>query len=90
MTKIKVTRQHIRNGQSMLTACPIALALKEHVWKDVFVGVGHRDVYFGSSDTRVNVPLSKRARKFVKDFDSGKKVVPSVFVVDIPDEMEVY
>lgn len=29
------------------------------------------------------VDLSQRARKFVRDFDAGKEVKPSVFILDI-------
>lgn len=77
--RVTVEEKHIKAGRrGQANSCPIALALNEqydteesHVsYKWCFVGPIGDHPY----------DLSRRAIKFIEDFDNGEKVEPATFV----------
>lgn len=78
MLEVKVTQEHIDKGQrGEGDACPIALALlKGREYKQflqVFVDVDN--ISFDDELYRT----SRKATKFIEDFDNGKEVKPATF-----------
>jgi hypothetical protein len=75
--RISVTQDHIDNGmRGICDRCAIALAVKDSCGKypsvtEDFVLINQARYY-----------VSRRARKFIQNFDKGKKAVPSVFVFE--------
>lgn len=90
--KIRVTQEHIDNGiQGSCWNCPIALAFDEvtkrlGIFTPFRVTVDAIDVLvwlpFDDYGHWISVPLSRRARKFVKKFDDNKPVEPITFLFD--------
>lgn len=73
---VKVTAQHIALGEGGKgDRCPIALAINELVYSDVFVNVGD-NVAELDHDQFV---LPREAEDFVHDFDCKGKVAPFEF-----------
>ncbi len=81
--KIRVTSEHIRRGeQHSLSACPIALAVREH---DGFADaeVGSFFVYKGRSFLfPPSFTTPSKAAKFIQDFDAGRAVEPFEFELE--------
>ena len=82
---VKVTQEDIQNGVRWDTSnCPITLAINR-------IGFPEARVYYDSW-TQSNEhphrylynPLSRRARKFISDFDLGEPVKPSTFHLELP------
>ena len=77
MIQIKVTQEHIDRSVDALTeSCPIEQAIEEKL------GLSSARVNVGITTVLINgksIPLTQRAREFVRDFDSGEEVFPSTF-----------
>jgi hypothetical protein len=87
--KLKVTDYMIRKskklgGQACKELCPIALQLKNKL-KPGVVEVDNENCYiwkkYNYTKCDKAFKLSRRARKFVVDFDTGKVVRPSTFIL---------
>lgn len=76
--KIKVTDKHIKKGiDGSTTHCPISLALSDDKSLNVLaVSTGFHFCYMHTEKDTYRADLTKKARKFISDFDSGKKVKP--------------
>lgn len=89
-TLIEVTKLDIREGKKTASDCPIAKAILRvtgnpigRVWSNFYVPylqplASWKDV------GRVWIPLPIRAQRFIKRFDSGKKVKPFNFYIHLP------
>jgi hypothetical protein len=81
MTKIYVTKDHIKEGgQLSMYFCPIALAM-DSAGLDAEVTektVGIRPIT-NKNRRRVNLPRS--AQRFIRRFDTGMRVEPFNFVI---------
>ncbi len=71
--KIKVTQKDIENGEPCsVNRCPIALAIRTHINKRVWVRGGSVSVMGGMwAIHETNLPRS--ARRFIHRFDNGNK-----------------
>jgi len=80
MQTVRVEKEDIKNGMKMSNVCcPVALALnRTFQTTDVFVGCGVLRV----GDKLRDVP--RRVEKFIHRFDSGVRVRPFSFEIDIP------
>lgn len=85
--KINVTAKHISNGTALsMCKCPVALALKQQVHKQVTVDEYELE-YLPYSDAskycfaRRTSKTPKKVKQFIKRFDSGKRVRPFSFDV---------
>ena len=75
---ISVTQEDIRSGAPLCGhACPIALAAGRVIEDEIRVG---RE-YMSRRGNSVLMPI--QARKFVSDYDRGKKVEPFEFEIDL-------
>ena len=81
MKTIRVTARHIKEGNRKASrTCPIAKSLKEATGlKNICVGLTDF-VHSGNDD---GVALPPIAKKFIRAFDSGKKVKPFSFRIDV-------
>lgn len=84
---INIAQKHINNGSPCQeSSCPIALALNgQNRTKDCFYEIGEKYLtkfnnYGGKCE---RLPLTKKAQKFIHDFDNGKKVKPTKLLLDI-------
>lgn len=78
--KLRVERQHIVEGMPCDSeACAIALALEEATGDRWSVGIIEGITTAESATQRLL--LSKRAARFVDDFDEGRPVFPGVFIL---------
>ena len=79
--KIEVTDLEIRNGQTFDPfGCPIALALLRE-----FPNVYHGGVDPGFIDmNNFRIKVTRKAKKFIKDFDNKIPVKPFSFYISIP------
>lgn len=74
-TRVVVTKEDIRHGRPyQADSCPIALSLRRIKGLDLAI-VETNSAECGYWITR----MSKKARQFVRDFDEGNPVKPSVF-----------
>lgn len=77
MLKVKVTEKEIKKGfPGMTDTCPIALGIKKTLGKKVGL------VYVGFDTIQVDdnfYKVTKKAEKFIDNFDNGKKVRPTNF-----------
>lgn len=74
--KVTVTQKHIDEGiPCRASSCPIALALKEQGYSEVFVGTDHVSFYDGLYGGRSNLLLPEKAEAFVKKVDARKGTV---------------
>ena len=79
--KVEVTEKHIRRGEPrQVRSCPVALALKEQMHKEV--EAGPYDLFYlikrkvaGEAVTPI------QASRFMRAFDRGEKVYPFTFEV---------
>ena len=79
--KIHVRQEDIDAGEKgRAWECPIALALRREC-KTRRITVGMSDVSWEVDDSHYLAELSKRARAFVRAFDSGRTVRPFTFVL---------
>ena len=80
--KIRVTAEHIKNGQrGEPQACPVALAIKEATGI-MWITVGPHDMST-MSESQLTLPVS--VQKFIRAFDHGERkeeVVPFDFEID--------
>lgn len=73
--KIKVTQEHIDNGEAGCFMCPIAIAGREQIEGVEIVEVGSRSLftYHNESDEQerdmIEYKLPKEAQEFVRKFD---------------------
>lgn len=82
--KINVTQKHIDNGcRHKCGSCPIALAIKDVVPYFYDIRVGTMAVSLDSSWEEF-FELPAYAKEFVHSFDSGDKVIPFSFEIDLP------
>ena len=79
--KVNVTAKHIRKGKrSQPCHCPIALALKEQLHKEV--EVGPYDMFFlYRKKIAGEAKTPDSAYYFIRAFDKGHKVKPFTFEV---------
>jgi len=76
---IEVTAEDIAQGEAFDCGnCPIARAAKRALKKICVVNLSTAYWSTGSA------PLTKKARAFVKNFDSGRPVQPFTFTLDVP------
>lgn len=81
--KITVTQNHIDRAQPELTSqCPIALAVNDTLQVKCSVQTWYKTGLCAIFNS-VGYPLSRSAKKFVKDFDNGEKVKPFTFKLAI-------
>jgi hypothetical protein len=82
--RVTVTQKDTDKGESVCAwRCPIALATKRAKEAEVvFVFADHLSVttFVDQKYMSTRFWLSEKAKKFVKDFDSGKRVKPATFV----------
>lgn len=84
MLRISVTDKDIHGAECTTSKCPVARALSRLLGDVDFIFVNHEVIHitwvnkFGLYET-ARYKLSKRMKKFVKDFDSGRVVKPTVF-----------
>ena len=77
---IKVTQEHIDKGCKLNTlSCPVALAMEEATGDNWSVG----SVFFWLESKKKAIPITIKIRYFIEDFDSGKKVLPFEFELNI-------
>ena len=80
--KIHVRQEDIDAGKpAVSTRCPIALAIRRE-FKPRRLAVGMSDVSWEVDNSNYWAKLSKRARGFVRAFDSGRPVAPFAFVIE--------
>ena len=89
-TLIEVTERDIHEGNKTAKKCPIAKAilrvtgnLSGRVWSSLYASfpgplTNWKDVGY------ILIPLPIRAQRFIKRFDSGKKVKPFNFYIHLP------
>ena len=95
--KIKVTQEHIDNGEANCFSCPISLAGKEQIKGVGIVEVGSRSLftYHNESDEQerdlLEYKLPKEARQFVRKFDDyrGHPLAQDRFKCPEPFEFEL-
>ena len=78
MKTIRVTAKHIKEGKSNCEDCPIVHSLVDAGFKSVKV--------FGDGMAVIErdyIELPRSARLFINAFDSGKKVKPFSFRIDV-------
>jgi hypothetical protein len=79
--KIKVMQKHIAHGERKSPAsCPIALAIREQA-PEVAPNAKVSRAFVRTRNR--NYPLSRRAERFVKQFDEGKTVTPFTFELNL-------
>ena len=82
---VQVTSEHIKNGKkSTLISCPIALAVKQLGYKEVFVTPFGMACIDPSTDSTLRVELPEVARKFIRSFDADQDVTPIEFYLQVP------
>lgn len=81
--KVIVTQEHIDNSEPKSSClCPLALVFRDMGYPQVAV----YETSFSLFDGTFSGPhhLSRRARQFVKRFDSGNNPAPATFMLDFP------
>lgn len=93
MAVVNLTQEHISNGKSHATYCPIALAVKD-ITNGCYVAVTRRYIALGSLDDaspgRVELELPERAQQVVMAFDlyqdaKSSWLSPCEFELPIPN-----
>lgn len=88
--KLRITKYHIQNGDpGRSDTCPIALALKDHypTTEPRVLPYSASLNDFSEYPTRsYTSSLSKRAMKFIEDFDRKRKVSPLTIILKFPKE----
>jgi len=79
--KIKVTKKHIKDGGGCVINCPIALAAREIGLELDVYGEQYASVWDSDTWKRTYYDLPRSARRFIKRFDSDKKVKPFNFIL---------
>ena len=86
---VEVKKKHIEEGRKRnRAACPVALALNERLLPPCAARVSASVVSVltthatGQSHITARSPLTKRTRKFIRDFDTGEQVAPFRFFVN--------
>jgi hypothetical protein len=80
--KIRVTRGDIRKGDPVnCRTCPIARALNRITKQTWLVGPETAMVEIGTRGIYKRFPLTEEMTKFVLDFDRGRPVIPTTFLV---------
>lgn len=82
---ISVTEEDIRSGIRMCCfACPVAMAVSARIGA-AFVAAGMSEIKYGKRpDKCKSFKTPESVRKFIDDFDSGKKCAP--FTFELRDE----
>ena len=86
---IQVTQEHIANGeQNSCVACPVALAIREHVGEGVIIFVSDTTVQLVRYPKRTRKKrLAKAATAFIRNFDTNDLTVgPFEFEFHIPSD----
>lgn len=82
MITVKVNKSHIESGvRKNSTCCPIALSIKYSQKKkvsvdDCYIYIGGK-LYYPSNNTD-----KLKLRYFVRNFDNGDKVYPTIFNIE--------
>lgn len=78
--KICVTQSDIKQGKrSQPYGCPVGLAIKRATGESVFVGASFIEIGDNWPPTRDKV------KRFIIDFDTGKKVKPFCFNIEVEE-----
>lgn len=84
---IKVTIEDIKLGSRINGHwCPVARAVRRKLNNNYhcLVGDNYIDIYLGGVVTKT-IPLHERVCDFIFDFDTGKKVEPLNFYIDLDE-----
>lgn len=80
MIEINVTQEDINKGiKSDCSKCPIALAANR-VIPNGALAVGGASITYWNEKEAISILLPEIALKFIRDFDSGRKVKPFSFI----------
>lgn len=86
MITVKVTQSHIEQGEPSSSLCPLALALQETQQLAIEVDADSVLTWNAVSGSyRILAYLSRRAQRFVRDFDNGIPVHATTFYFKIGD-----
>ena len=82
--KVTVTEEDIKNGKKQSRKyCPIGLALSREIGTfDVSVGTDQIQFCIWSVEERSSAATPPKAVRFIKMFDDGKTVKPTVFELE--------
>jgi hypothetical protein len=84
---IDVTQDDIDHGTAgNCWACPVARAVRRVLGLED-IGVGTTDMDLGQGTKVIVVPTPDVAADFMTAFDTGKKVAPFSFTLDVPDSL---
>jgi hypothetical protein len=75
--RVKVTKEHIKNGKRGSVSCPVALAIIDLCETGLCVAVGMTLVQIGDRD----FVLPEEARRFINLFDNGGECTPIEFTM---------
>ena len=82
---VNVTEENIRNGRRLQgSSCPVALALQDMGFKEPLVD---SRIFWFSKQPNAIIKLSRRAQRFIADFDSYRGVAPFSFRPNIPADV---
>lgn len=81
--KIEVTQKHIDSGQHHSSFCPIALALWDEGYKNIFVT--RNEIYFKGDLRTFKYAPTQKIRRFIDRYDNGKTVKPQTFSLNKND-----
>jgi hypothetical protein len=81
---VRVDQKDIKRGKMWdAEFCPIAYALKDEKFKDVYVDAS--GIQFRDGDFAMTYKIPKEAKKFIRDFDDEKEVKPLSFKITLSD-----
>jgi hypothetical protein len=88
--KIQITRWHLEEGiRYSCSRCPVALAISSVTFPRYSVLV-HRDFIIVRNPWALGIavfPIPDRVKKFIRAFDHGQAMQPTVMELDIPDHI---
>jgi hypothetical protein len=78
---ITVKAEYMQESRTGCRGCPVARAFIALGFNHVSVGTTDAVVFFGKTPVHVGLPHS--AQQFIQDWDSGRRVKPLAFTVDL-------
>ena len=82
--RVEVTKNDIRRGRcGDCSNCPIARAVKRAT-KIQNVNVDEDSISISNDGQSLYIDSSQKCTRFVQKFDSGEKVKPIVFLINVP------
>lgn len=88
MNIIKVTQEHINNGNTDCTTCPIALALMDMGYSVQFIFADEISIYRGYKEKDVQYKTSAEIEQWIISHDDHGKQFVEPFEFDL-DSLEI-